>query len=137
VFSSIVEDFPYLDNRVCLDDDSDSGMRFVYAVRGELRDRVTTLRRLIKDRLESHRVLVVNEDTTLNLGHPCGTLCSGDDPETSVLDADCRVHDVDNLYVTDGAFMPTSGGTNPSLTIAANALRVGGIIADRLRSGWH
>lgn len=57
-----------------------------------------------------------------------GTCRAGDDPETSVLDADCRVHGVPNLYVVDGSFMPTSGGAAPTLTIVANSLRV----ADRL-----
>ena len=58
------------------------------------------------------------------LGHVCGTCRFGDDPATSVLDRNNRTHEVANLYVVDGSFLPTSGGTNPSLTIAANALRV-------------
>ena len=66
----------------------------------------------------------------INVGHPLGTLRFGKDPTSSVLDPDCRAHDVENLYVADGSFMPTSMGVNPSLTIAANALRVADIIAD-------
>lgn len=58
------------------------------------------------------------------LGHVCGTCRFGDDPATSVLDRNNRTHEVANLYVVDASFLPTSGGTNPSLTIAANALRV-------------
>jgi len=54
----------------------------------------------------------------------------GDDPATSVLNADCRVHEVENLYVTDGSFMPTSGSVPYTWTIYANAFRV----ADRIRS---
>jgi choline dehydrogenase-like flavoprotein len=69
----------------------------------------------------------------VDLGHPSGTCRFGDDPATSVLDRNCRVHDLDNLYVVDGSFMPSSGGANPSLTIAANALRVAEAIGDRLR----
>ena len=65
----------------------------------------------------------------LNFAHPCGTLRFGDNPRSSVLDRDCKVHGLDNLYVTDSSFMPTSNGVNPSLTIAANALRVGEQIA--------
>jgi choline dehydrogenase-like flavoprotein len=49
-----------------------------------------------------------------------------------VLDRDCRTHDVENLYIVDASFMPRSGAINPSLTIAANALRVAQAIAARL-----
>jgi len=58
------------------------------------------------------------------LAHACGTCRFGNDPRDSVLDASNRAHALDNLYVVDSAFFPSSGGTNPSLTIAANALRV-------------
>jgi choline dehydrogenase-like flavoprotein len=54
-----------------------------------------------------------------------GTCRFGDDPETSVLNRDCRAHAVPNLFVTDGSFMPTSGGVPNTLTVQANALRVG------------
>jgi choline dehydrogenase-like flavoprotein len=56
--------------------------------------------------------------------HQCGTLRFGRDPRTSVLDPLCRAHDVENLYVVDGSFFPSSGAMNPGLTIAAQALRV-------------
>ena len=46
------------------------------------------------------------------------------DPSTSVLDENNRAHEVDNLYVVDASFFPSSAGLNPSLTVAANALRV-------------
>ena len=65
-----------------------------------------------------------------NFGHPCGTLRMGDDPSTSVVDRNCRVHEVDNLWVADASFMPTSMGVNPSLTIAANAIRVATCIVE-------
>jgi choline dehydrogenase-like flavoprotein len=61
-----------------------------------------------------------------------GTCRFGDDPKTSVLDRDCRAHDVDNLYVTDGSFLPTSGGVPFTFTIYANALRVADRIIARL-----
>ncbi len=67
------------------------------------------------------------------VAHQCGTCRFGTDPHTSVLDPDCRTHDVDNLYVVDGSFFPSNIGSNPTLTIVANALRVGDIILDRLR----
>lgn len=67
--------------------------------------------------------------------HVVGTCRFGTDPGTSVLDPWCRFHGMRNLFVVDGSFMPTSAGVNPSLTIAANALRVGRYIVahwDRL-----
>jgi choline dehydrogenase-like flavoprotein len=64
-----------------------------------------------------------------------GTCRFGKDPATSVLDKDCRSHAVKNLYVVDGSFMPTSGGVPITLTIAANAFRVGRGLAARLKTG--
>ncbi len=61
--------------------------------------------------------------------HAVGTVRMGKDPKTSVLDEHCRFRGIDNLYVVDGSFMPTSAAVNPSLTIAANALRVGDFIS--------
>ncbi len=57
--------------------------------------------------------------------HQCGTVRFGDDPETSALDIWCRAHEVQNLYVVDGSFFPSSAAVNPGLTIMAMALRVG------------
>lgn len=57
--------------------------------------------------------------------HQCGTLVYGTDPQTSVLDTYCKSHDFDNLWVTDASFFPSSSALNPTLTIVANALRVG------------
>ncbi|WP_373541400.1 GMC oxidoreductase [Chamaesiphon sp.] len=67
------------------------------------------------------------------VAHQCGTCRFGTDPNMSVLDINCRTHDVDNLYVVDGSFFPSNLGLNPTLTIVANALRVGDILLDRLR----
>ena len=66
------------------------------------------------------------------VAHQVGTCRFGTDPKTSVLDTNCRSHDVDNLYVVDGSFFPSSAAVNPSLTIMANALRVGKHILERL-----
>ena len=66
------------------------------------------------------------------VAHQNGTLRFGTDPRTSVLDANCRAHDVDNLYAVDGSFFPSSGAVNPALTIMANALRVGDHLLTRL-----
>jgi choline dehydrogenase-like flavoprotein len=67
------------------------------------------------------------------VAHQCGTCRFGTDPTTSVLDPNCRTHDLDNLYVVDGSFFPSNLGSNPTLTIVANALRVGDVLLDRLR----
>lgn len=56
----------------------------------------------------------------------------GNDIQTSVLDADCKVHDVNNLYVTDGSFMPTGGSVPYTWTIYANSFRVADIIIKRI-----
>jgi choline dehydrogenase-like flavoprotein len=66
------------------------------------------------------------------VGHQNGTCRFGADPKQSVLDVHCRTHDVDNLYVVDGAFFASSGAVNPSLTIIANALRVGDHLLQRM-----
>ena len=64
--------------------------------------------------------------------HQAGTARFGTDPASSVLDVNCKAHDLDNLYVVDGSFMPSIGAVNPTLTIIANALRVGDHIAERI-----
>jgi choline dehydrogenase-like flavoprotein len=63
----------------------------------------------------------------------CGTAVAATDLVRSVLNPDCRSHDVDNLYVVDGSFFPSSAALNPALTIAANALRVAPTIAASTR----
>lgn len=67
--------------------------------------------------------------------HQAGTVRFGTDRRSSALDVNCKAHDVDNLYVVDGSFMPSIGAVNPTLTIIANALRVSDHIADRLGAG--
>lgn len=66
------------------------------------------------------------------LGHQVGTCRFGPDPRTSVLDLHCKAHDLDNLYVVDGSFFVSSAAVNPTLTIIANALRVGKHLCERL-----
>ncbi|MEL6496128.1 MAG: GMC family oxidoreductase [Cyanobacteria bacterium J06623_7] len=66
------------------------------------------------------------------VGHQCGTCRFGSDPATSVLNLNCRTHDVDNLYVVDGSFFPSNTGVNPTLTIIANAIRVAQHLKERL-----
>ena len=64
--------------------------------------------------------------------HQAGTARFGTDPASSVLDLDCKAHELDNLYVTDASFFPSIGAVNPTLTIIANALRVADRIEARL-----
>jgi choline dehydrogenase-like flavoprotein len=64
--------------------------------------------------------------------HQNGTIRFGDDPKTSVLDSWCKAHDLDNLYVVDTSFFPSAGAVNPTLTVVANAMRVGDHLKARL-----
>jgi choline dehydrogenase-like flavoprotein len=66
------------------------------------------------------------------VAHQAGTCRFGDDPHTSVLNRDCRAHEVDNLYVVDTSFFPSIGAVNPALTAMANALRVGDHLLERM-----
>jgi choline dehydrogenase-like flavoprotein len=66
------------------------------------------------------------------VAHQSGTVRFGDDPKTSALDVNCRAHDIDNLYVVDTSFFPSSSAVNPALTAMANALRVGDHLLERL-----
>jgi choline dehydrogenase-like flavoprotein len=66
------------------------------------------------------------------VAHQCGTVRFGEDPRTSALNVDCRAHDLDNLYVVDTSFFPSSGAVNPALTAMANSLRVGEHLMERL-----
>ena len=66
------------------------------------------------------------------VGHQAGTCRFGDDPRTSVLDVNCKAHDLDNLYVVDTSFMPSISAVNPSLTAIANAIRVSEHLVERL-----
>jgi len=79
------------------------------------------------------RRLYLGKDIPINgTAHQAGTCRFGTDSASSVLNLDCRAHEVDNLYVTDASFFPSIGAVNPTLTIIANALRVAGHIAGRL-----
>ena len=63
------------------------------------------------------------------VSHQNGTCRFGHDPKTSILDVNCKAHDLDNLYVVDTSFFPSSGAVNPSLTAMANALRIGDLLS--------
>ena len=134
VFAGILEDLPYPDNRVLLDPDDPERIRFSYTHAPEMHERRRRYRRVVRQGLHGHRTVFLTLQPDLNLAHCCGTLRFGADPATSVLDPECRPHGVSNLHVADASFMPTSLGINPSLTIAANALRVADAILLRSRT---
>jgi choline dehydrogenase-like flavoprotein len=137
VFVGLLEDLALFENRVTTHPDDPDVPVIEYRVSNELKMRRSMLRRLLRTKLGWHRTVLLNFAPSLNYGHPSGTLRFGNDPATSVLDANCKAHDLDNLYVTDASFMPSSMGVNPSLTIAANALRVADLIAKRAGTTHH
>jgi choline dehydrogenase-like flavoprotein len=124
--ATTMEDLPYLDNRVLPATDGPSGaVRMAYRLRDQDRARIARFRSLMRTALKPRRWRLIKQaENNHRMAHVCGTCCSGEDSKTSVLDANNRCHDLENLYVVDSSFFPSSGATNPSLTIAANALRV-------------
>jgi choline dehydrogenase-like flavoprotein len=133
VMASVVEDLPYRSNRIVLDDAAPNGMRYEYTYPEELKTRNKIFREELQKAVSKHlTTFVLNGENNLNFGHVCGTCRAGDDPTNSVVDRDGRSHDVENLFVADSSFFPSSGGTNPSLTIAANALRIADAIHRQL-----
>jgi len=79
-----------------------------------------------------HHAYLKNEIPIAGCAHQAGTCRFGTDPGESVLNTDCRAHEVDNLYVVDTSFFPSIGAVNPALTAMANALRVGDHLLERL-----
>ena len=132
LFTTILEDFPYYDNRIVPDPRTPSGFSIYYDVTKELYFRTSLMRKLIKRRLAPYWSIFLSSGDNLNYGHPSGTCRFGKSPETSVLTPENKVRGVENLYVADASFFPSSGGINPALTVAANALRVADIIGLRL-----
>jgi choline dehydrogenase-like flavoprotein len=121
------EDLPSLDNRVRVDGD-----RILIdwqptntAPHRELVKRIT---RLV--RKAGYPLIFTQRMGIETNSHMCGTAVAGSDPSASVLDVNCRSHDIDNLWIVDASFFPSSAALNPALTIAANALRVAPAIAN-------
>ena len=85
------------------------------------------------DHLIPRHAYLKNEIPVAGVAHQAGTCRFGTDPATSVLDSNCRAHELDNLYVVDTSFFPSIGAVNPALTAMANALRVGDHLLGRLR----
>ncbi|GHB80370.1 GMC oxidoreductase [Persicitalea jodogahamensis] len=84
------------------------------------------------DTILDHQFYLGKTIPLAGVAHQNGTMRFGPDPKTSVLDLNCKTHEIDNLYVVDGSFFVSCGAVNPSLTIIANAIRVGEHIIDRM-----
>lgn len=85
------------------------------------------------DHILDHKLYIGKKIPLAGVAHQCGTLRFGNDSDTSVLDINCKTHELDNLYVVDGSFFVSSGAVNPSLTIIANAIRIGEHLMERLK----
>ena len=132
------EDLPMPDNRVTLD--PDGNVRLAYeSTNDEEADRLYHELKVMLNHIgmSDHHVLDKNFYMHMSIpiagvAHQAGTCRFGDDPASSVLDVNCRAHEVDNLYVVDTSFFPSIGAVNPALTAMANAIRVGEHIDARL-----
>jgi len=116
------EDLPRDDNRVTVE--ADGRIRVQYRP-----NNVGPHQQLVKETTRIlHRLgfwkVMKHSHKNRNTTHQCGTLVFGHDPRTSVLDPVCKAHDLDNMYVVDASFFPSSAAVNPGLTIVAQALRV-------------
>jgi choline dehydrogenase-like flavoprotein len=135
------EDLPDPDNRVTLD--AEGNIVLTYTPNNEESHKRLTekLKSLLKEIDCTHiipRQLFLGQRIPLGgVAHQNGTIRFGTDPRTSALDTNCRAHDVENLYVVDGSFFPSSSAVNPALTIMANALRVGDHLLERVGVTSH
>ena len=131
------EDLPDPENRVTLDRNGEIVLSYTPSnLKGHKR-LIAKLKTLVKE-ANCHEYLLplnlfVGQRIPLaGVAHQNGTIRFGRDLKTSALDVHCKAHDVDNLYVVDGSFFPSSAAVNPALTIIANALRVGDHLLERL-----
>jgi choline dehydrogenase-like flavoprotein len=129
ILASIMEDLPYRDNMVTLSNKTDEHGRRKLAVRYQIKEsekrRIETFRKKLSKVLAPYRFMLIKQaENNERLAHACGTCRFGLDSKKSVLDENNRALGLSNLYIVDSSFFPSSGGTNPGLTIAANALRV-------------
>ncbi|MGH2968216.1 MAG: GMC oxidoreductase [Solirubrobacteraceae bacterium] len=130
------EDLPHADNRVTVDRAGDIHLAKTYHNEEAHRRLLAKLRGLMGS-LGCHRAIpsatILDQRIPLaGVAHQCGTVRFGSDPADSVLDVNCRAHELDNLYVVDTSFFPSSSAVNPALTAMANAMRVGDHLLDRL-----
>jgi choline dehydrogenase-like flavoprotein len=125
------EDLPHPDNRVTVDGAGRVQLHYTPNNLTAHLALVRQARRLLR-RLGFWKVMV-HSHKARNTTHQCGTLVFGTDPAQSVLDPFCRTHDVENLFVVDASFFPSSAAVNPALTIIAQALRVAEHVRSELR----
>jgi choline dehydrogenase-like flavoprotein len=116
------EDLPRESNRVTVEGDGRIRLSYRPNNLGPHRELVREARRMF--RRAGYWPVITWSFNVRNTTHQCGTLVFGTDPRTSVLDPWCRSHDVENLFVVDASFFPSSAAVNPGLTIIAQALRV-------------
>ena len=131
------EDLPHPDNRISLRNDgsvmldvTENNMEALRRLRGKLE---TLLKHSNVHPHLLERKLYFGKDIPISgTSHQAGTARFGTDPRSSVLDLNCKAHELDNLYVADASFFPSIGAVNPTLTIVANALRVADYLKQRL-----
>jgi choline dehydrogenase-like flavoprotein len=132
------EDLPKADNRVTLR--TDGSIQIAYTESNEVPKKrlLHELKGMLghlgmhPDHLVPRHAYLKNEIPVAGVAHQAGTCRFGADPATSVLDTDCKAHEVDNLYVVDTSFFPSIGAVNPALTAMANGLRVGDHLLARM-----
>jgi choline dehydrogenase-like flavoprotein len=132
------EDLPVPENRVTTDQDGDVHLTYT-STNDEEADRLYgELKKILNHTgMAAHHVLRKNFYMDMSIpvagcAHQAGTCRFGTDPATSVLDVNCKAHELDNLYVADTSFFPSIGAVNPALTAIANALRVGDHLLGRM-----
>ena len=132
------EDLPKPGNRVTVDGDGSIHLAYASSNDPEAADLYREFKKILNHvGMPDHHVLHKNFYMSMNVAiagvaHQAGTCRFGTDPAASVLDVNCKAHEVDNLYVADTSFFPSIGAVNPALTAIANAIRVGEHITDRL-----
>ena len=132
------EDLPRAENRVTIDSGGNVHLSYTATNDHEADGLYHEFRKILNhigmaDHHVLHKNFYMDMDVAIaGVAHQAGTCRFGTDPATSVLDVNCRAHEVDNLYVADTSFFPSIGAVNPALTAMANAIRVGEHIADRL-----
>jgi choline dehydrogenase-like flavoprotein len=132
------EDLPKPENRVTVDDDGNVHLAYAATNDSEAAGLYDEFRKVLNHiGMARHHVLHKNFYMSMNVAvagvaHQAGTCRFGTDPATSVLDVNCKAHEIDNLYIADTSFFPSIGAVNPALTAIANAIRVGEHIAERL-----
>jgi choline dehydrogenase-like flavoprotein len=132
------EDLPMPGNRVTIDKDANIHLSYEPSNPTAASRLYQQLKSMLKDLGMHpdhliHRFAYMKTDIPVaGVAHQAGTCRFGNDPATSVVNADCRAHEVDNLYVVDTSIFPSIGAVNPALTAMANALRVGDRLLNRL-----